>query len=49
MKLTFESDLRYRQEALKSITGLFAGQPVEKNITEYGLQPEYVALTHKTT
>ena len=34
MKLTLEFDLRYRQEAIKSITDLFAGQPMEETITE---------------
>ena len=29
MKLTFESNLNYQQEAIKSITDLFEGQPLE--------------------
>jgi type III restriction enzyme len=29
MKLTFESNLQYQQEAIKSITDLFEGQPME--------------------
>lgn len=29
MKLTFESNLQYQQEAIKSITDLFEGQPIE--------------------
>ena len=33
MKLTVESDLRYQPEAIKSITDLFAGQPMEETIT----------------
>ncbi len=40
MKLTFESDLPYQQEAIKSITDLFAGQPMEETIIEYGLQED---------
>jgi len=37
MKLTFESNLQYQQDAIKSITGLFEGQPMEDSITEYHL------------
>jgi type III restriction enzyme len=29
MKLTFESNLNYQQEAIKSITDLFEGQPLD--------------------
>ena len=29
MKLTFESNLLYQQDAIKSITGLFEGQLME--------------------
>lgn len=36
MKLTFESNLQYQQDAIKSITGLFEGQPMEDSIAEYG-------------
>lgn len=32
MKLTFESILNYQQEAIKSITDLFEGQPLEDSI-----------------
>jgi type III restriction enzyme len=38
MKLTFESNLQYQQDAIKSITGLFEGQPMEDSITEYSLK-----------
>ena len=37
MKLTFESNLQYQHDAIKSITGLFEGQPMEDSITEYQL------------
>lgn len=35
MKLTFESDLQYQQDAIKSITALFEGQPPEDSLFEY--------------
>lgn len=35
MKLTFESNLQYQQEAIKSITDLFEGQPLEDSILEF--------------
>ncbi len=38
MKLTFESDLQYQQDAIKSITGLFEGQPIDGSIAEFGLK-----------
>lgn len=38
MKLTFESNLQYQHDAIKSITGLFEGQPLEDSITEYSLK-----------
>jgi type III restriction enzyme len=38
MKLTFESNLQYQQDAIKSITGLFEGQPMEDSIAEYSLK-----------
>jgi type III restriction enzyme len=37
MKLTFESNLPYQQEAIKSITDLFEGQPLEDSILEFNL------------
>ena len=40
MKLTFESNLTYQQEAIKSITDLFEGQPLEDSIIEYNLKEE---------
>ncbi|GAA5037647.1 type III restriction endonuclease subunit R [Marivirga lumbricoides] len=40
MKLTFESDLNYQQEAIKSITDLFEGQPLEDSILEFNLKEE---------
>lgn len=38
MKLSFESNLQYQHDAIKSITGLFEGQPPEDSITEYNLK-----------
>jgi type III restriction enzyme len=38
MKLTFESNLGYQQEAIKSITDLFEGQPLEDSILEFDLK-----------
>lgn len=38
MKLTFESNLVYQQEAIKSITDLFEGQPLEDSILEFNLK-----------
>lgn len=35
MKLTFESNLQYQQDAIKSITALFEGQPIADSITEF--------------
>lgn len=40
MKLTFESNLNYQQEAIKSITDLFEGQPLEDSIWEFNLKEE---------
>ena len=40
MKLTFESNLGYQQEAIKSITDLFEGQPLEDSILEFNLKEE---------
>jgi type III restriction enzyme len=40
MKLTFESNLNYQQDAIKSITDLFEGQPLEGSILEFNLQEE---------
>ena len=40
MKLTFESNLNYQQEAIKSITDLFEGQPLEDSILEFDLKEE---------
>jgi len=40
MKLTFESNLAYQQDAIKSITDLFEGQPLEDSILEFNLKEE---------
>ena len=38
MKLTFESDLPFQQDAIKSITDLFEGQPMEDAVFEFKLE-----------
>ena len=38
MKLSFEPNLQYQQDAIKSITALFEGQPMEDSITEYAIE-----------
>lgn len=40
MKLSFESNLAYQQDAIKSITDLFEGQPLEDSIVEFKLIEE---------
>ena len=40
MKLTFESDLAFQKEAIKSITDLFEGQPMEDSIFEFNLKED---------
>lgn len=40
MKLTFEANLQYQHDAIKSITALFEGQPSEEAIIEYNLEEE---------
>ncbi|NQV36731.1 MAG: DEAD/DEAH box helicase family protein [Candidatus Marinimicrobia bacterium] len=42
MKLTFESNLQFQQDAIKSITDLFEGQPMEDSIAEYNFKEEGV-------
>ena len=38
MKLSFEPNLQYQQDAIKSITALFEGQPMEDSIVEFKLE-----------
>ena len=38
MKLTFEADLQFQQDAIKSITDLFEGQPMEDSLFEFKLE-----------
>ncbi len=40
MKLTFESNLQFQQDAIKSITDLFEGQPLEDSVFEFRLEEE---------
>ena len=37
MKLTFEADLQFQQDAIKSITDVFEGQPLEDAVQEFDL------------
>jgi len=38
MKLSFEPNLQYQQDAIKSITDLFAGQPMEDSMVEFKIE-----------
>lgn len=38
MKLTFEPNLQYQQDAIQAITKLFAGQPLEESLFEYAIE-----------
>ncbi len=40
MKLAFDSNLQYQQDAIKSITDLFEGQPMEDSILEFDLKED---------
>lgn len=40
MKLTFEADLQFQQDAIKSVTDLFEGQPMEDAVAEYCLNEQ---------
>lgn len=40
MKLTFDSSLEYQQDAIKSITDIFEGQPMENSIMEFDLKED---------
>ncbi len=40
MKLTFEADLPFQQDAIKSITDLFEGQPMEDSVLEFNIKEE---------
>jgi type III restriction enzyme len=44
MKLSFEPNLTYQQEAIRSITGLFEGQPLEDSIVEYEISKSTLNL-----
>ena len=44
MKLAFESNLQYQQDAIKSITDLFEGQPLEDAIVEFSLKEEQASF-----
>lgn len=37
MKLTFEPNLEYQQEAIRAVVGLFEGQTLEDSDYRYGM------------
>ena len=37
MKLSFESNLQYQQEAIRAVVGLFEGQTQEDSLFQYDL------------
>tara|TARA_R110002074_G_scaffold216724_1_gene386762 strand:+ start:7609 stop:10263 length:2655 start_codon:yes stop_codon:yes gene_type:complete len=40
MKLAFDSNLQYQQDAIKSVIDLFEGQPLEDSVLEFNLKEE---------
>ncbi len=44
MKLSFESNLSYQQEAIQSVVGLFEGQAVEDSLFQYNLNEQQASL-----
>lgn len=40
MKLTFEADLEFQQDAIRAVTALFEGQPLEDSVDEYNFMQE---------
>ena len=44
MKLSFESNLSYQQEAIQSVVGLFEGQTIEDSLFQYNLNEQQASL-----
>lgn len=44
MKLSFESNLSYQQEAIQSVVGLFEGQAIEDSLFQYNLNEQQTSL-----
>lgn len=44
MKLSFESNLSYQQDAIQSVVGLFEGQAIEDSLFQYNLNEQQVSL-----
>ena len=44
MKLSFESNLSYQQEAIQSVVGLFEGQAIEDSLFQYNLNEQQASL-----
>lgn len=44
MKLSFESNLQYQQEAIQSVVGLFEGQAQDESVFQYNLNEQQASL-----
>ncbi|MBE6312713.1 MAG: DEAD/DEAH box helicase [Bacteroidales bacterium] len=44
MKLSFESNLQYQQEAIQSVVGLFEGQAIEDSLFQYDLNEKQASF-----
>lgn len=44
MKLSFESNLSYQQDAIQSVVGLFEGQAIEDSLFQYNLNEQQASL-----
>lgn len=44
MKLSFESNLQYQQEAIRSVVGLFEGQAQDRSVFQYDLNEQQASL-----
>lgn len=44
MKLSFESNLQYQQEAIQAVVGLFEGQAQGESVFQYNLNEQQASL-----
>lgn len=44
MKLSFESNLQYQQEAIQAVVGLFEGQAQDRSVFQYDLNEQQASL-----
>ena len=44
MKLSFESNLQYQQEAIRAVVGLFEGQTQEDSLFQYDMKEKQTSL-----